>query len=117
MYYIGQSLNMGTSDEPPRNKHKSHIMALCTAAHLEPLADGLDGAAAALLRDGLPGARVVEVGGDVELQQRSELADDVLRRAVLLLPLEPVVRLYDLRQLVRQVVLAPVARAKTGPEL
>ena len=75
---------------------------------LEALADGLDGAPAALLGLGQAGQRVVNVAGDVHLQQQRKLGDDVLRRAALLLLAQPVVGLDDLAQLVRQVVLGPV---------
>ena len=77
-------------------------------SHLEALGDGLDGPPRALLRDRLPRHRVVDVGGDVELQQLRKLLDDVLRRAALLHAPQPDVGLDDLRQLVRQVVLGPV---------
>ena len=53
---------------------------------------------------------VVKVGGDVKLQQLTELPDDVLWGAILVLPFQPVIRLDDLSQLVCQVILGPVAR-------
>ena len=53
---------------------------------------------------------VVKVGGDVELQQLTELPHDVLWGAILILPFQPVISLDDLSQLVCQVILRPVTR-------
>ncbi len=53
---------------------------------------------------------VVKVGGDVKLQQLTELSDDVLWGAILILTFQPVVCLDDLSQLVCQVILRPVGK-------
>ena len=53
---------------------------------------------------------IVKVGGDVKLQQLTELPDDVLWGAILVLTFQPVICLDDLSQLVCQVILRPVAR-------
>ena len=50
---------------------------------------------------------VVHVGGDVELQEVTKLLDDVGWGAVQVLPLELVVRLDDLCQLMGEVILRP----------
>ena len=86
----------------------AHDGAAPSVLHLEALGDGLDGSPGALLCDRLSWHRVVDVRGDVELQQLRELLDDVLRRAALLHAPQPDVGFDDLRQLVRQVVLGPV---------
>ena len=52
----------------------------------------------------------------MELQQRCELADDVLRGPVLLLLLQAAVGLDDLGQLVCQIILTPAA-AQSASEL
>ncbi len=75
--------------------------------HLESLTDRLDRSTRTLRCNWLSGHRVIHVCGNVELQQLRKLADDVLRRAILLLAPQLHIRLHDLRQLVRQVVLTP----------
>ncbi len=80
-----------------------------SSVHLESLTDRLDWPAAPLICHRHAWARVVKVGGDVELQQRCELTDDVLWGPVLLLLLQATVGLDDLRQLVCQVVLTPAS--------
>ena len=74
--------------------------------HLQSLANGLDGPATPLVGHGHARSGVVEEGGHMELQQSSELPDDVLRRSILLLLLQAAVGLDDLSQLVSQVILA-----------
>ena len=57
--------------------------------------------------NGLAWLGVVHVGGDVKLQQVAELLDDVRWGAVQVLPLELVVGLDNLCQLVGEVILRP----------
>lgn len=52
---------------------------------------------------------VVKVCGDMKLEKRHQLSQDMLGRSILLLPLHAIVGFDDLRQLVRQVILRPVA--------
>lgn len=54
---------------------------------------------------------VVKVCGDVKLKQLAEFTYDVLRSPVLVLPLQLVVCLDDLCQLMSQVILRPVTEA------
>jgi len=65
-----------------RARRKVHPLAHQVAPHpppfsLEARGNGLDGPAAALQRGRLARDAVVEVGGDMELQEGGELADDV----------------------------------------
>ena len=60
--------------------------------------------AADLCSHWLPRLSVVKVGGDVKLQQLTELPNDMLRGAVLVLPLQLVVRLDYFCQLMCQVI-------------
>ena len=75
--------------------------------HLQSLADGLDGPATPLVGHRHARSGVVKEGGHMELQESSELPDDVLRRSILLLLLQAAVGLDDLSQLVRQIILTP----------
>ena len=76
---------------------------------LEPLGQGLQGTAGPVPRRRDTGRLVVEVGGDVVLEQLPQVLDDQLGgTGVTVLP-EPLVDPQDVDQLVGQVVLGPVS--------
>ena len=92
-----------------QEQHRASLPCHCQS-YLQPLRDGLDGAATPLVGDRHARAGVVKVGDHMELQQGCEFSDDVLRRPIFLLLLQAAVGLDDLGQLVRQVVFAPASR-------
>ena len=77
-----------------------NLLSIQSLSNLQALTDGFDGSSRTLRCDWLSGYCVVDVGGDMELQQLRELADDVLRRAILFLTSQLHVCLHNLRELV-----------------
>mmetsp|Transcript_10215 Transcript_10215/g.27885 ORF Transcript_10215/g.27885 Transcript_10215/m.27885 type:complete len:245 (-) Transcript_10215:732-1466(-) len=75
----------------------------------QPLRDRLYRPPAPLRRRRQPRERVVNIPGDVHLEEETKLGDDVLRGPALFLLLQPDIGLDNLAQLMRQVVLRPRA--------
>lgn len=63
-----------------------------------------------MLGNRLAGLGIVDVGGDVELQQLGVLFYDVLGSTIFLLFSQPIVGFDDVCQLMRQVILRPISQ-------
>ena len=85
---------------------------------LEPLGQGLEGPSGPVPCGRDSGGLVVEVGGDVVLQELPEILDDELGCTVVTVLPEPLVDPEDIDQLVGEVILGPVSglQGDGGPD-
>ena len=111
---VQHQVGVGGDDRARGEVHAlSHqVSADAPVLPLEALRDALDRPPASRQRPGHPRHGVIHERHDVVLQQLRELPDDVLRRAVLFLPLEVFVRAHNLHELHRQVILRSRGRVE-----
>ena len=88
------------------------LRSFAEPSHLESLTDGLYRSPRPLRCHWLSRYCIIYIGGDMELQQLRKLANNVLWGAIFLLSPQLYICLYDLGQLVSQVILTPAAMTR-----